>query len=344
MLRAIEGAGILLLLSFFFAYILVPLIPPVRRRVRIGSRNRPISDAAAILLIYAIALTPAVFTWRRVAPALRHWVTVTAPESVDKLFARGPIVPLTTLISRAPLPEAARGVLMSGCSRVAASLERHTRATLGELIEAARYARWLAVAPIAAFLLLTGAPSFQRSALRVLPHGHLQWRFEEYLRDVNSALAGYVRAQSSAGLIVGLECAAGFLLIGIPSAVSLGVVAGILELVPVLGPLTAFIITTTQADRLIAVTIFFVALRVVQDYVIYPRLVRRGMHLSTLAVIVTVWTGAVLAGAAGVVLAIPIAGCVSVSLRHWREYREIERVVAAARTATAERAADRDVV
>jgi hypothetical protein len=48
-----------------------------------------------------------------------------------------------------------------------------------------------------------GAPSFQRSALRVLPRGHLRWRGEEYLRDVNSALAGYVRAQTAAGVLVG---------------------------------------------------------------------------------------------------------------------------------------------
>ena len=47
-----------------------------------------------------------------------------------------------------------------------------------------------------------------------------------------------------------------------------------------------------------------------------------------LAVIVTVWTGAVVAGAAGVVIAIPAAGFLSVSMRHWREYREIERLVA----------------
>lgn len=328
MLHAIEGAGVLLLLSFFLAYILAPLIPPVRRRVRIGRRKRPISDAAAILLIYALVLTPAVVTWRHAEPAVRHWVTVTAPESVDGLFARGPIVPLANVIARAPIPDPVRHALLAGSARVAASLERHTRATLAELIEAARYARWLAVTPLVAFLLLTGAPAFQRSALRVLPHGHLQWRFEEYLRDVNSALAGYVRAQSTAALIVGLECVTGFLLIGTPSAVSLGVLAGILELVPALGPITAFLITTTQSDRVIAVTVFLVALRVVQDYVIYPRLVRRGMHLSTLAVIVTVWTGAVLAGAVGVVLAIPTAGCVSVSLRHWREYREIERLVA----------------
>ena len=116
-----------------------------------------------------------------------------------------------------------------------------------ELITGARYARWLAVVPVLAFMLLAGAPVFQRSALRVLPHGHLQWRLEQYLRDVNSALAGYVRAQTAAGLIVGLTCVAGFALLGIGSAVSFGVLAGILELVPAIGPLT-FVVRSRVAS------------------------------------------------------------------------------------------------
>ena len=175
---------------------------------------------------------------------------------------------------------------------------------------------------------LTAAPGFQRSTLRVLPHGHLQWRAEEYLRDVNSALAGYVRAQVAAAIIVGFVCVTGFVLLGLQSAVSLGVAAGVLELVPAIGPLTALIVAGSQAgNKAFAVIAFLGALRIVQDYVIYPRLIRHGMHMPTLAVILTIWLGAALAGAAGVILAIPVAGFLSVSWRHWREYREIERLV-----------------
>jgi predicted PurR-regulated permease PerM len=108
------------------------------------------------------------------------------------------------------------------------------------------------------------------------------------------------------------------------------VLAGILELVPAIGPLTVLLIATTQTEHVAATVLFLVVLRIVQDYVVYPRLIRRGMHLSTLAVIVTVWTGAAVARAPGVMLAIPVAGCISVSLRHWREYREIERLVRSA--------------
>jgi len=123
----------------------------------------------------------------------------------------------------------------------------------------------------------------------------------------------------------------GFLLLGTPSAISLGVLAGILELVPAIGPLAVLLIAISHGQGVVATVLFLAVLRIVQDYVVYPRLIRHGMHLSTLAVILTVWTGAALAGAAGVIIAIPVAGCLSVSLRHWREYREIERVLEVAR-------------
>lgn len=350
MLRLIEGTGVLLLLSAFFAYMLAPAIPPIRRRIRIGRRQRPISDAAAIFLIYVVLFLPGALLWRTTEAAVKHWIAVTAPASVDRLFAGDPVPALAAVF--APLPTGVRDSLARASARVADALEHSTRATLAELITGARYAAWLAVTPVIAFLLLTGAPAFQRSALRVLPHGHLQWRFEEYLRDVNSALAGYVRAQAAAGVIVGVICVAGFFLIGTRSAVSLGVLAGILELIPAIGPLTVLLIATSQGERVVAIVLFLAALRIVQDYVVYPRLIRRGMHLSTLAVILTVWAGAALAGAAGVVIAIPIAGCISVSMRHWREYRDIERLLQmansdpslAANAVRGAEAADEDVV
>ena len=326
--RAIEGGGVLLLLSVFFAYVLAPAVSAVRRRVRFGRRQRPVSDATAIALIYLVVFVPAAALWPSARDGVSHWVHVTAPGAVDHLFRGGELTPITRTIAQAPLSAGARRVLADRVDRATRYIEREARQTLDDLIDAAPYARWLLVAPVVAFLLLTGAPGFQRSALRVLPRGHLQWRGEEYLRDVNSALAGYVRAQTAAALIVGALCVCGFVVLGLPNAVSMGVAAGILELVPGIGPLTALIMVASQAgDRVLWAVAFLAALRVVQDYAIYPRLVRHGMHLSTIAVILTIWAGAALAGAAGVILALPVAGFLSVSLRHWREYRDIERLV-----------------
>ena len=331
MLGAIQGGAVLLLLSVFLAHVLAPAVAALRRRVLIGRRQRPMSRPVAILLLYLVIFVPGALAWRAAHDDTVHWVRVTAPAAVERLFSGGNFEPFERLIAKLPaLSTVVRRGLMVRLARGVSYVEREVRSTLNELIAAARYAEWLAVTPVLAFLLLTAAPGFRRSTLRVLPRGHLQWRAEEYLRDVNSALAGYVRAQAAAAVIFGVVCVAGFVVLGVPSAVSLGVAAGVLELVPAIGPLTALLVAGAQAgDRLLAVIVFLGALRIVQDYVIYPRLIRHGMHMSTLAVILTIWVGAVAAGAAGVILAIPIAGFLSVSYRHWREYRAIERLVRA---------------
>lgn len=331
MLGAIQGGAVLLLLSVFLGHVLAPPVAALRRRVRIGRRQRPISRPVAILLLYLVIFVPGALAWRAAHDDAIHWVRVTAPAAVERLFSGGNLEPFERLIATLPaLSAVARRGLIVRLERGVSYVEREARSTLNELIAAARYAEWLAVTPVLAFLLLTAAPGFRRSTLRVLPRGHLQWRAEEYLRDVNSALAGYVRAQAAAAVIVGVVCVAGFVVLGVPSAVSLGVAAGVLELVPAVGPLTALLVAGAQAgDRVLAVIVFLAALRIVQDYVIYPRLIRHGMHMSTLAVILTIWLGAIVAGAAGVILAIPIAGFLSVSYRHWREYRAIERLVRA---------------
>jgi predicted PurR-regulated permease PerM len=68
----------------------------------------------------------------------------------------------------------------------------------------------------------------------------------------------------------------------------------------------------------------------VQDYLTYPRLISRALHLHPLGVILALWFGAALGGVGGVCLAIPIVGMLQVANRHLREYRDIERLVAEA--------------
>ena len=110
--------------------------------------------------------------------------------------------------------------------------------------------------------------------------------------------------------------------------------AGILELVPGIGPVTTLLIAVTQAgDRVLAVIAFLVALRVVQDTLVYPRLIRHGMHLSTPALVLSLWHRRRRSAA-------PAASCsrcrspgfISVSLRHWRDTATSSGSFARART------------
>jgi len=72
--------------------------------------------------------------------------------------------------------------------------------------------------------------------------------------------------------------------------------------------------------------LFLGVLRIVQDYVIYPRIIGVGIHLHPLAVILAILAGAELAGVAGVFLAIPVIAILTVSYRHWLEHRGSETI------------------
>jgi len=66
---------------------------------------------------------------------------------------------------------------------------------------------------------------------------------------------------------------------------------------------------------------FLGVLRIVEDYVIYPRLIRRGIALHPLAVILAVLAGAELDGVVGIFLAVPAVAIATVVGRHWLGWR-----------------------
>jgi hypothetical protein len=81
------------------------------------------------------------------------------------------------------------------------------------------------------------------------------------------------------------------------------------------------VVSFHSINQAIWVLAFLGALRLAQDYVVFPRLVRRGIHMHPLGVILAILCGAELAGMAGIFLAIPAVAVLSVMHRHLLEYR-----------------------
>jgi predicted PurR-regulated permease PerM len=191
---------------------------------------------------------------------------------------------------------------------------------------ALKHAPWLVLIPILAFFILKDADSFRRSALKMLPRGRLRWRGDELFQDINSTLAAYIRAQLIACLLIGVICTLGFILLGVPYALVLGLIAGLFEFIPLAGPLAVAIVATIFASfhsggTAVGVLLFLIVLRILQDYVFYPRIIGQGIHLHPLAVVLAILCGAELAGVAGIFLAIPVTAIISVTYRHWMEHR-----------------------
>jgi predicted PurR-regulated permease PerM len=183
---------------------------------------------------------------------------------------------------------------------------------------------------VLAFFLLKDAGSIRRIIVIGLP---FRLRSHRLFEDLNGMLAAYVRAPLLACALVGTLCGIGFALIGVPYAVLLGVLAGALEFIPMVGPFLLAIVACAAAALHAPTTAlwtlgFLATLRVIEDYVIYPRLIGRGLELHPLAVIIGVMAGAELDGVAGMFLAVPVVATMTVVWRHWILWRTADAAAA----------------
>lgn len=146
------------------------------------------------------------------------------------------------------------------------------------------------------------------------------------LYDVNNTLAAYTRAQLISCVLIGLLSTLAFTLIGLEYALLLGLIAGILEFIPLLGPLAIGIVATTigafshDPRQAIWTAAFLILLRVTHDYVTYPRIVKHGVHLHPFAVILSILAGEQIAGIPGVFLSIPLVALMTVFHKHFLEH------------------------
>jgi predicted PurR-regulated permease PerM len=116
----------------------------------------------------------------------------------------------------------------------------------------------------------------------------------------------------------------------VPFALMLGTAGGILEFIPVVGPLVAAalilgVALLTGYQHWVIVLLFLIAWRMVQDYVVSPRVMGRSVELHPLAAIFGVLAGGEIAGVLGVYLSIPVMASLRIVWRRWRMYAERRR-------------------
>ena len=331
MIAKLTGVILLLVLSIFFAYLVSPLVEFLTRPIHLGKRVLAIPRALAISLAYLIILGAIVLGIFVITPSLGTQFPEFAGQAKGYWKSLGDKTQQLNEYFRShrmpgPLVDAVNNAVPALVEKVSLTVSAFLTGTVAWLA----YVPWLILIPILAFFLLKDVESFRRSALQMLPRGRWRWRGDEFFQDVNSTLAAYIRAQLTACLFIGLVCALGFSLLGLPGPLVMGFIAGLFEFVPLVGPLAVAILATLLAVlhsglfSALLVLLFLGVLRIAQDYVIYPRLIGKGIHLHPLAVIFAILSGAELAGIAGIFLAIPVVAILTVSYRHWLEHRGSE--------------------
>lgn len=322
---------LLVVLSIFFAYLVSPLVEALRRPLKIAGRRIVMPRSVAIGLAYLLIFSGILLIIYFVVPQLINQF----PQFSEQAQSYGKIISSKTqnfneYLTQHRMPGAMVDAVNKAVPFILESIGASATFVLTSIAGWVVFVPWLVLIPILSFFLLKDADSFRRSALQMLPRGRWRWRGDEFFQDVNSTLAAYIRAQLTASLFIGVVCAGGFAALRLPSPLVLGLIAGLFEFVPMIGPVLIVIIAGLIAlfhsgiTSALIVILFLGVLRIIQDYIVYPRLIGHGIHLHPLAIILAILCGEKLAGVAGVFLAIPLVAVVTVSYRHWMEHRGSE--------------------
>lgn len=183
---------------------------------------------------------------------------------------------------------------------------------------------------IVSFYLLKDARQIRQALINYMPASYRS-QISEFLTDVDRILGGYIRGQLLVAIVVGACIGTGLFLLGIKYAFVLGVIAGIFNVIPYLGPVIAIIpafFLTLLRDPFSAwvflwIILLFIGVNQAEALFLSPHILGREVRLHPVAVIFAIIIGGAALGMIGVLLAIPALAVIKAFfLRFYREQGE----------------------
>ncbi len=181
-----------------------------------------------------------------------------------------------------------------------------------------------ALAPILAFYLLLDVSRLKERAKELTPPS-IREEAIYVAGQAGRALGGFVRGQLLVAFIVGVASSVGLFLIDMPFWLIIGIIAGVLNLIPFIGPIVGgalaagvALLTGNLGQALWAVGIF-TAIQQTDNHVITPLVQRTRVKLPPVAIVLALIVGGSLAGLLGVLVAVPLTGVTKILVGHsWR--------------------------
>ncbi len=307
------------LTPFVLAALLVYLVAPV---VEWLHRHTRMPRTVCILVAYA-----------GLGMLVGAFIVFVLPDLVSELQRLGQVLPAYTASAQAaiarmragygrlPLPADLRGAIDDALNNLDSGLMAAVRETLGGAVGLVGLALSAILAPVIAYYLLADLPQVKVAFARLLPPQARQPVFA-CLSDLDAVLAGWVRGELWISAAVGGLSTVALLLLRVRFAFTLGLVAGLGELIPYFGPLlgalpaVAVAATTGGVPLVVETALAFLVIQQLESIFLAPRIVGGSVGLHPLAVIAALLIGERLGGFGGVVLAVPAAACLRVLWRH----------------------------
>jgi predicted PurR-regulated permease PerM len=289
------------------AFVLLPLVGLLERRLSL-----PRTAAAAIVFVGLLA-------------AIIGGARILVPLAVDQLRDLQRTLPTLVANAQNTLAETADQIGLEDLDGVIANFagigdltQMVARGAVPFIVGIGHFLLELLVFLIATFFLLRDAPRLFQWFRRILPASQRN-ELIPLFAQVNTLLGRYVRGQM---FLIGVMSTATFIglsILQVPFVLLLAVMTGVLEVIPIVGPITAGAIAClvalghpapwgiSQIWYVAIVAVMYTVLRHAEDYFVIPLVIGRIVKLHPAVVIFSLLTGGALYGLLGVLVAVPVA-------------------------------------
>jgi predicted PurR-regulated permease PerM len=140
---------------------------------------------------------------------------------------------------------------------------------------------------------------------------------------IENKIGWWLRGQLLLSFTIGLFVWIGLTLLGLPFALPLGVLAGLLEIVPTIGPIVAatpavIVALSISPGLALTIVIFYILLQMLENQLLVPKIMQQAVGLNPIIVIIGVLTGSKFLGVAGALLAVPFMATVYIIIKSFK--------------------------
>lgn len=306
------------ILGLVLAYLLLPLIHWLERHMPARLRTWRVARPLSIILTYVLFVLIIAGVVTFLVPVMARQVGTFVeriPQYSDQL---GDLVQKGREWYGSNIPESWKATVETNLEEIAQGVAGQAKDSLGDMIRTVfssfNFLIGLIIIPFWLFYILQDESRVKSGIMEAL-HPELRADVQSLARLVDHVLSAYVRGQLILCLFVGVLATIGLVIIGVPFAPVLGLIAGIFEVLPNIGPylgaIPAILVAlATNPVSAIWVAVLFFAIQMIENLVLVPRISGKSVKLHPALVMMVLVIGGQLAGFWGMLIAVPVTAVI----------------------------------
>lgn len=310
-----RGALFPFIFGTVIAYILMPFVNRLEQLMPDRGILHHVRRTVAVLVVYIVGLAILVIAFMTLGPAI-YRETSELVESVPDYWE--------TLRTESnywnrryeeDVPEDIKVQIESNFdqigSTVTSAVQTGLLTTVGTVRRFVGIVFGLLILPLWLFYVLKDQRDGSSMFYRLWPP-HLRGDVHNIVRIVDRVLGRYIRGQLFLGVVVGSVSGIGFWVIGVQQPLALGLIAGIFELIPILGPwisflVAALVVLATDPGKIIPVAILCFMVQQLENTFLVPKVQGTAVQMNPAVIMILLVVGGAIWGVIGVIVIVPLA-------------------------------------